>query len=505
MSETPAAPTGSASSVPDVLNRIVRRRKQRIAEEGPGQGLSIPVGPSRRTRRLLADGPVIAEIKRRSPSAGVIADLPDPVAQAARYHHAGVRAFSILTEQDHFGGSLADLLEVRKAFPEVAILRKDFLLSRQDIRVSAAFGADAVLLIAAILDDSQLQALHEEAESLGLEALVEVHTEAEVARVARLKPALLGCNARDLRDFSVDLLRPLSLRPGLTWPAELVFESGIRSEAAAQMAAQAGFSGILVGEAAVRDPDLPRHLEKAFTGGRSNPAGFWTEIARRLHHLRPGLPALPPDGLPLRPLIKICGITDKDDARRAIDLGADLLGFVFADSPRRASAQLLHSLGDIDTPRIAVVDGRQDIPADIADLAAEGLVDALQLHGGVPPQPPVDARGRRIPWYPAARISGASDLAAAGASGSPRVLLDAYSDRAAGGTGERISADILAQRSTALPLWLAGGLSPDNIAGIVRELRPELVDASSRLEASPGRKDYVLLERYFTEIRRATS
>ena len=278
------------------LNEIVAGRRRRVAAEGAELGEAVPgrrrqplvplvplVGepappprgaggggsggagdaraPAAGAARAAAGAPLlVCEIKRRSPSRGAIAPGLDAVAQARRYAAAGVRAVSVLTEPDHFGGALADLVAVKEACPHLSVLRKDFLLDERDLEVSHRAGADAVLLLAACLSAAELGRLYRRALALGMTPLVEVHDDADLATARAVRPLLTGINSRDLTTFEVDTTLPARLRPAVDWPTTLLFESGIHCAEDAAFARSAGFDGVLVGEAVVRRPELVAEL-----------------------------------------------------------------------------------------------------------------------------------------------------------------------------------------------------------------------------------------------------
>ena len=237
-----------------VLDSIVEKRRARIAREGHAQGESLPAARLHPIVPFGAAPFLVCEVKRRSPSRGDIASGIDAVGQARVYAQGGVRSVSVLTEQDNFSGSLADLSRIKQALPGVAALRKDFLLDVEDVEVSWRAGADAVLLIASILDAGTLAEMHRRAVELGMQALVEVHDGRDIEKCRPFAPPLVGINCRDLRTFSLDLLLPLRLRPLIDWSARLLFESGIRSPEDVRLARGGGFDGVLVGEAAMRSP-----------------------------------------------------------------------------------------------------------------------------------------------------------------------------------------------------------------------------------------------------------
>jgi indole-3-glycerol phosphate synthase len=197
---------------------------------------------------------IIAEIKRKSPSAGVLAPDLVPVDRATAYVAGGATAISVLTEPDFFAGSIADLVAVRDAV-DVPILRKDFIVDSAQVYESKVLGADAVLLIVAILTDDELASLHDAAQSVGLDVLVETHTEHEVERALAISPRIIGVNNRDLGTFVTDLATGERIAPRVLGRAITVGESGVSSVEGAHRMRVAGFDAILVGEALVRAAD----------------------------------------------------------------------------------------------------------------------------------------------------------------------------------------------------------------------------------------------------------
>jgi len=190
---------------------------------------------------------VIAEFKRRSPSRGVIRDGLAPAAAARAYQAGGAVALSVLTEDAHFGGRLEDLSEARSA-SELPVLRKDFVVDPYQVWEAAAAGADAVLLIVAILTDAELRLLLASAQQAGLESLVEVHEAVELRRARDAGARLLGVNSRDLRTMRVRLETALELAPLLPVGVPAVAESGIRTGEDVRRLREAGYRAFLVGE-----------------------------------------------------------------------------------------------------------------------------------------------------------------------------------------------------------------------------------------------------------------
>ena len=203
---------------------------------------------------------VIAEVKRRSPSRGVLAAGLDAVEQARIYDTAGAAAISVLTEPDHFDGSLDDLVAVRSAVT-VPVLRKDFLIELAQVWEARAYGADAVLLIVAVLGAGDLGPMLAAAGDAGLDALVEVHDEAEARIAVDAGAALIGVNNRNLSTFVTDLAVAERLAPIVrSGGAVVVAESGIHGAEDADRMAAAGYDAILVGEALVTDADPANRL-----------------------------------------------------------------------------------------------------------------------------------------------------------------------------------------------------------------------------------------------------
>jgi indole-3-glycerol phosphate synthase len=212
---------------------------------------------------VSAPGPIrlIAEVKKASPSKGVIRTDFDPVTIARIYEAHGASCISVLTDEQYFQGSLEYLSQVRAAV-ELPVLRKDFILDRYQLYEARLAGADAVLLIAECLDDCQLRSLHNEALDLGLTPLVELYEMRNVARVLDAGAMLIGVNNRDLRTFEVDLDHTLRVREQLPADRVLVSESGISTRADADRVAQAGARAMLVGESLMREPDIGAAVDR---------------------------------------------------------------------------------------------------------------------------------------------------------------------------------------------------------------------------------------------------
>ncbi len=213
---------------------------------------------------------VIAEVKRRSPSAGDLAAITDPARLAAEYEAGGARIISVLTEQRRFGGSLADLDAVRAKIA-APVLRKDFIFGSYQVHEARAHGADVVLLIVAALDQNTLIGLRERVESLGMTALVEVHTEEEASRALDAGARVIGVNARNLKTLEVDRTAFERIAPGLPSSVVKIAESGVRGPHDLIEYASAGADAVLVGEGLVTRSDPRQAVAELVTAG-SHPA-----------------------------------------------------------------------------------------------------------------------------------------------------------------------------------------------------------------------------------------
>ncbi|WP_430332761.1 indole-3-glycerol phosphate synthase TrpC [Rhodococcus sp. ACT016] len=209
---------------------------------------------------------VIAEVKRASPSKGALADIPDPAVLAAAYEAGGARVISVLTEERRFHGSLADLDAVRRAV-NIPILRKDFIVGPYQIHEARAHGADVILLIVAALEQSVLTSLLDRTESLGMTALVEVHTEEEADRALEAGASVIGVNARNLKTLEVDMDTFGSIAPGLPTNIIKIAESGVRGTADLLAYAGAGADAVLVGEGLVTSGDPRAAVAELVTAG----------------------------------------------------------------------------------------------------------------------------------------------------------------------------------------------------------------------------------------------
>ena len=245
------------------LQKILEVKEREVAKLLPRAELLRAAALARNDVRPFAlaldRGPealgLIAEVKKASPSAGVIAAEFDPVAIAEQYQAAGAHCVSVLTDEPFFQGHLSYLTRIRKAIA-LPCLRKDFIIHEAQIFEAAVAGADAILLIVAALEQAQLESLNKAALACGLDVLVEVHTREELDRALEIEPTLLGINNRNLTTFEVDLATTEELSEEVPEGVTLVSESGLKTRADAQRVFDAGCQAILVGESLMRSGDV---------------------------------------------------------------------------------------------------------------------------------------------------------------------------------------------------------------------------------------------------------
>jgi indole-3-glycerol phosphate synthase len=266
------------TAMSDILQRIIEVKREEIAAARPrrsaadlqelARAQSAPRGFAQALRSAIArgDAAVIAEVKKASPSKGVLRAQFDPAAIAASYARHGAACLSVLTDVQFFQGHEAYLREAREACA-LPVLRKDFMIDPYQVVEARAMGADCILLIAASLGDGQMAELEHAAAEQGLDVLVEVHDRAELQRALRLRTPLVGINNRDLRTFEVTLDTTLALMADVPADRLLVTESGILAPADVARMRGAGVHAFLVGEAFMRAPDPGEALQALFGRG----------------------------------------------------------------------------------------------------------------------------------------------------------------------------------------------------------------------------------------------
>jgi len=477
----------TVASRPNVVAEIADRRRADILAEVAATDPAVMIDAalvSTRPRpiavRLAAPGlHLIAEIKRSSPSAGRIASAgEDIVARALAYEAGGAAAISVLCEPHWFGGSVDDLRAVRAAVA-VPVLAKDFVVEDIHLPMLRAAGADLVLLLAVLHTARRLASLVQRALEIGLEPLVEVHDARELDAALASGARLIGLNNRDLRTLTVDVERASRLREAVPDDRLVIAESGVREPATVARWRALGFDGALVGEALVRSAD-PAAAARAFVAAGAAPDD--------------------PANVARRPFVKICGVTDIEGVLAAVAAGADAIGLnVVPGTPRELALDEAADLARI--VRTAGAGRRRPlIVAITADASARHLAailaavdpDVVQLAGT---ESIATARGigRRV-WkvlqVPSAEphdvAAVAAELVSRGKAyldaGVDRIMLDAAGGPHPGGTGTRASERLAAAVARELPVVLAGGLAPANVAGALRTIPATAVDVASGVE-----------------------
>lgn len=263
-----------------LLEKILRVKRQEVAERRKAAPLSelesaARAAPSVRSLRASLSRStgaprIIAEVKKASPSKGVIREDFEPLAVARAYARGGAAGISVLTDRQFFQGSLEHLKAIRRDLPEIPLLRKDFIIDPYQVRESRAAGADAILLILAAIDDAGLRLLAGEAASLGMEVLYEVHDAEELERLREVEPRLVGINNRDLRTFEVSLETTRRLLPRVPEGALVVSESGFSAASEIEMMRGWGVDAFLIGESLLRAPDPGEALAALIAGVASH-------------------------------------------------------------------------------------------------------------------------------------------------------------------------------------------------------------------------------------------
>ncbi|MCI5830908.1 MAG: bifunctional indole-3-glycerol phosphate synthase/phosphoribosylanthranilate isomerase [Spirochaetia bacterium] len=468
----------------NIVEEIVERRKKDIAEKGFTFGYKIPETRTRPVVPFMKEKGVILEIKKASPSKGDIVPDLNVTETARKYRACGTRAISCLTEENYFKGSLQYLMDVCNAVDDVAVLRKDFLISEEEVEISYLCGADAVLLIAGILSPEKILSMAKKCKELGLSALVEVRTKEDAEKVLKVKQQyddviVCGVNSRNLKDFTIDLLVPASMKKILG--GKVIFESGITTPDAAEKIGAMGFHGILLGEAAAKNPENAVKYIEAFESSEENLYGkTMVKMAEKIAGRK-------------KPLVKICGLTRIEDVILAENLGADFAGFIFSKKYGRnvygpkfnAMRQELKKLKILKVAVITDVTGQE--AEEACFLVLKGELDFIQLHGISYDE--VKAKNKKllenIPHYFAVTEKNGSiqeQMKVLYEKGEARVLVDS-------------------KNKDALPAnakWIAGGINPENISSIIDRYNPELIDVSGGLEGSDiGIKDKAKIEKFF--------
>ena len=469
------------------VGRVGAARALEPLEAVRARALVSPVPPD---LKLGGGFDLIAEIKRRAPSAGQLRDATagDAETLAAGYARAGAAAISVLTEPTEFGGALADLAIAATTGREVPVMRKDFMVDPYQVYEARANGASGVLLILRILDTETLGSCIRAASECGLFVLLEAFDEADLQRAGPAAelcrregaPVLVGLNCRDLGTLEVDFGRFALLADRFPPGVPRVAESGLLGPEQAREVAALGYDAALVGTSLMRAGDPEAAVREMLAAGRSAVVAHGSVW------------------------IKICGLNTPESVRAVGEAGADAAGFVFADSPRRITPVRAAELASLLPPhvdRVAVfrhpsgneiAEVLSVFPADIVQcepsdeamrVAAEAGVRVLPvLHEG----PELDGRAVAV------EIPGPG----------PAAILEAAGK---GGRGIRPSWELASDLARRMALVLAGGLAPGNVADAIAAVRPFGVDVSSGVEETRGLKDPVRIAAFVEAARSAAA
>lgn len=415
---------------------------------------------------------LIAEVKRASPSKGLLAPRLDPVEVARIYESNGAAAISVLTEPHFFLGSPEYLIAIKRAV-QVPVLRKDFIFDEYQVYEARAWGADAILLICAILDEIQLRHLLDIAHRLNMHCLVEVHNAVEAQRAVMAGAQIIGANSRDLVTFKMNPHLIRELRPLIPLDRVVVAESGIHTQSDARRLARYDVQAMLVGESLVVSHDIPAQMRSLLQGANES-----TQV-------------------------KICGLRTVEHAQTAINADADMLGLIFYEPSHRyiqpqAARALVKAIQNEHTTADFVGVFVNCEAAFINDIAEQVGFQFVQLHGDEPPE-----FGRFIhrPVIRALNLNGLDDINRVKAYYKTcwRILLDTPTPHW-GGTGETHDWALARSIAQMVPILLAGGLTPENVNEAIRQVQPWGVDVSSGVETNRV-KDAVKIRDFIDNVR----
>ncbi len=452
------------TEVSGILAEIVARKRVDVATRLGGFAVDS-AEPTRRSLKAALARPgarFIMEVKRGSPSGGAIRPQADAAALARAYRGAA-DAISVLTDAPYFGGSLDDLRAVRREFLG-PILAKDFIVDPRQVAEARLHGADAILVILAVLADDEAAAVMAQARRLGMDALVETHTAEEVGRAVRLGADIIGINNRNLDTLKVDLATTERLAGLVPAGTLVVAESGISSRSDVERLAPFA-DAFLVGSSLMRSDDV-------------------AEAARALAFGR----------------VKVCGITDGHDAAMAAEHGAAYAGVVMVpNTPRAVTCSQAEAIAEASPiPLVGVY--RNEKPMQIAYGARALRLRAVQLHGE---EDPIYIRALRNLLPDETEIWAAASVGREVPKprlGADRTLFDTQVGGRSGGTGIAFDWSRLEGRADLARSVLAGGLRPSNARAAAR-VGAFALDVGSGVEMAPGRKDAGRLFAFFEALR----
>lgn len=466
-----------------ILDRIVEATKIRVAQEKQVESpeavkaaaLALPSDTGFPFEAALRqqDFNFICEVKKASPSKGIIAEHFPYLDIAKEYEVAGAAAISVLTEPDFFKGDKKYLQEIASTV-KIPVLRKDFIIDEYQIYQAKVWGASAILLICACLDVPTLTKFRELADSLGLSSLVEAHDEQEVQMAIDCGARIIGVNNRNLKDFTVDVQNSVRLRNLVQDDVIFVSESGLETPEDIQVLRDNNIGVALMGETFMRSPNKVEKL--AYLYGPT----YYT------------------------PKVKMCGISKVETIPAIVDAKPDYMGLVFAPSKRQVTvdqAKILieelhrgyakkygsdteHDKNDtIKTVGVFV----NETVDNLVTIANEANLDAVQLHGDEDETFIQSLKERtNVEAWKAVQIRSAADVEKWIDSSADMLLFDAYHKDERGGTGEVF--DWSSLDTFERPFMLAGGIDSTNVARAIRTVRPYGIDISSGIETN-GVKD----------------
>lgn len=407
----------------------------------------------------------ICEVKKASPSKGIIAE-DFPYLQIAKdYEQAGATCISVLTEPDFFLGADKYLSEIRENV-SIPLLRKDFVIDEYQIYQAKTLGADCVLLICSILDETTLRQYISICDSLGLSALVEAHDENEISVAIRAGARIIGVNNRNLKNFTVNVENSTELRKLVPHNILFVAESGIKSGKDINILRQNRVNAALIGETLMRASDKTAALA-SLRGTR----------------------------------IKICGLTREEDISIVNELKPDYIGFVFAGSRRQVSDETASRLKALLSSGIQAVGVFvNDTISHIEQLCKSGTIDIVQLHGDETPEY-IEELKEKISLPIIKAIPSGNDVRKYEDKFSniaDYLLMDSMTKEAYGGTGKEIDLKYTPLRRN--NLFIAGGVNAGNVDNIIDLAHPYAVDISSGVETD-GYKDRNKIKEFIEKVR----
>lgn len=478
-----------------ILDKIIEATKIRVAQEKQVESpeavktaaLALPSDTGFPFEAALRqqDFNFICEVKKASPSKGIIAEHFPYLDIAKEYEVAGAAAISVLTEPDFFKGDKKYLQEIASTV-KIPVLRKDFIIDEYQIYQAKVWGASAILLICACLDVPTLTKFRELADSLGLSSLVEAHDEHEVQMAIDCGARIIGVNNRNLKDFTVDLQNSVRLRNLVQDDVIFVSESGLETPEDIQVLRDNNIGVALMGETFMRSPNKVEKL--AYLYGST----YYT------------------------PKVKMCGISKVETIPAVVEAKPDYMGLVFAPSKRQVTVDqaktLVEELHKQYTKRYnngAEQSNNDEIKTvgvfvnetldNLVSIATEANLDVVQLHGDEDEAFIQSLKERtNVEVWKAVQIRSAADAEAWIDSRADMLLFDAYHKDERGGTGEVFDWSCLDEFER--PFMLAGGIDSTNVARAIRTVRPYGIDISSGIETDGVKDDEKI--KAFTNIVR---